>query len=111
MPLYEVIPLEQIIGTCCVMDLNTHCKGRPKGVQEKDVYVCEYRLDKTAHLFYKISRPRYAIVHSRYIGFSCCHPSVLSIDNGFHRDGQLCVLVAFRILQTISNRVRLVDHI
>ena len=58
MPLYEVIPLEHIIGTCCVMDLNTHCKGRPKGVLERDVYVCEYRLDKTAHLFYKISRTR-----------------------------------------------------
>jgi histone-lysine N-methyltransferase ASH1L len=56
MPLYEMIPLETIIGSCCVMDLNTYCKGRPKGMREQDIYVCEYRLDKTAHLFYKISK-------------------------------------------------------
>ncbi|XP_050785986.1 histone-lysine N-methyltransferase ASH1L isoform X5 [Gopherus flavomarginatus] len=58
-PLYEIIPLEAVVGTCCVLDLYTYCKGRPKGVKEPDVYICDYRLDKSAHLFYKIHRNRY----------------------------------------------------
>ncbi|XP_052100280.1 histone-lysine N-methyltransferase ASH1L-like isoform X2 [Mytilus californianus] len=66
MPLYEMIPLETIIGSCCVMDLNTYCKGRPKVMREQDIYVCEYRLDKTAHLFYKISKHPYAINTKSY---------------------------------------------
>ena len=59
MPLYDIIPLEAVLGTCIVMDLPTYCKGRPKGVREQDVYVCEYRLDKTAHLFHKISKNKW----------------------------------------------------
>ncbi|XP_064620312.1 uncharacterized protein LOC135483383 isoform X2 [Lineus longissimus] len=59
-PMYDVIPLNAIFGACHVLDLNTYCKGRPKGViKEEDVYICEYRLDKTAHVFYKISRSKY----------------------------------------------------
>ena len=27
MPLYEIIPLEAVVGTCCVLDLYTFCKG------------------------------------------------------------------------------------
>ncbi len=57
-PLYEIVALQYIAEGCCVLDLQTYCKGRPKGVQERDVYICEYRLDKTAHLFYKITRPK-----------------------------------------------------
>lgn len=26
-PLYEIIPLEAVVGTCCVLDLYTYCKG------------------------------------------------------------------------------------
>ncbi|CAG2223928.1 ASH1L [Mytilus edulis] len=66
MPLYEMIPLETIIGSCCVMDLNTYCKGRPKVMRDQDIFVCEYRLDKTAHLFYKISKHPYAINTKSY---------------------------------------------
>ncbi|KAJ8354835.1 hypothetical protein SKAU_G00224020 [Synaphobranchus kaupii] len=60
-PLYEIIPLEAVVGMCCVLDLYTYCKGRPKGVKEQDVYICDYRLDKSAHLFYKIHRNRYPV--------------------------------------------------
>lgn len=28
MPLYEIIPLEAVVGTCCVLDLYTYCKGK-----------------------------------------------------------------------------------
>ncbi|KAJ8304065.1 hypothetical protein KUTeg_017648 [Tegillarca granosa] len=55
-PIYEIVSFDMIIGHCCVMDLNTYCKGKPKGIRDQDVYICEYRLDKTAHLFYKISK-------------------------------------------------------
>ncbi|OCT66773.1 hypothetical protein XELAEV_18043024mg [Xenopus laevis] len=65
-PLYEIIPLEAVVGTCCVLDLYTYCKGRPKGVKEQDVYICDYRLDKSAHLFYKIHRNLYTVCTKTY---------------------------------------------
>ncbi|XP_060614135.2 histone-lysine N-methyltransferase ASH1L isoform X1 [Anolis sagrei] len=65
-PLYEIIPLEAVVGTCCVLDLYTYCKGRPKGTKEPDVYICDYRLDKSAHLFYKIHRNRYPVCTKTY---------------------------------------------
>ncbi|VVC87422.1 unnamed protein product [Leptidea sinapis] len=39
--------------------------GRPVGASEAHVYICELRVDRTAHLFTKISRPKYPI---------CCKP-------------------------------------
>ncbi|XP_013868611.1 histone-lysine N-methyltransferase ASH1L isoform X2 [Austrofundulus limnaeus] len=66
MPLYEIIPLDAVVATCCVLDLYTYCKGRPKGVKEQDVYICDYRLDKSAHLFYKIHRNRYPVCTKPY---------------------------------------------
>ncbi|KAG8542690.1 hypothetical protein GDO81_026267 [Engystomops pustulosus] len=65
-PLYEIIPLEAVVGTCAVLDLYTYCKGRPKGVKEQDVYICDYRLDKSAHLFYKIHRNRFPVCTKTY---------------------------------------------
>ncbi|KAJ8334994.1 hypothetical protein SKAU_G00406330 [Synaphobranchus kaupii] len=65
-PLYEIIPLEAVVGMCCVLDLYTYCKGRPKGVKEHDVYICDYRLDKSAHLFYKIHRNRFPVCTKPY---------------------------------------------
>ncbi|XP_033980608.1 histone-lysine N-methyltransferase ASH1L isoform X1 [Trematomus bernacchii] len=66
MPLYEIVPLESVVATCCVLDLYTYCKGRPKNVKEQDVYICDYRLDKSAHLFYKIHRNRYPVCTKPY---------------------------------------------
>ncbi|XP_075464260.1 histone-lysine N-methyltransferase ASH1L isoform X3 [Ascaphus truei] len=65
-PLYEIIPLEAVVGTCCVLDLYTYCKGRPKGDKEQDVYICDYRLDKSAHLFYKMHRNRFPVCTKSY---------------------------------------------
>ncbi|XP_056020790.1 uncharacterized protein LOC125649572 isoform X3 [Ostrea edulis] len=66
MPIYEIIPFDAIVGSCCVMDLNTFSKGRPKGTREQDIFICEYRMDKTAHLFYKISKQPYIINTKSY---------------------------------------------
>jgi len=35
-------------------------------VKEQDVYICDYRLDKSAHLFYKIHRNRYPVCTKPY---------------------------------------------
>lgn len=37
MPLYEIIPLEAVVGTCCVLDLYTYCKGKETERAEKHV--------------------------------------------------------------------------
>ena len=55
-PSFEIIPMDLVMGKCIVMDPNTFSKGRPKGFKEQDVYVCEHRVDKTAHLFHKIQK-------------------------------------------------------
>ena len=55
-PIYEVLPLDTIWKQCWVMDLPTYCKGRPIGAVEEHVYICEYRVDKKAHLFDKIPK-------------------------------------------------------
>ncbi|ESO96362.1 hypothetical protein LOTGIDRAFT_143999 [Lottia gigantea] len=66
LPTLEIVPVEVMVGTCCVMDLYTYCKGRPKLVKEKDIYICEYRVDKTAHLFYKVVKNWYPINTKSY---------------------------------------------
>ncbi|KAL3215283.1 hypothetical protein MRX96_006554 [Rhipicephalus microplus] len=65
-PLYEILPLECVAGACWVLDLATYCRGRPKGATEKDVYICEYRVDKSARLFYKINKPRFPFCMKSY---------------------------------------------
>ncbi|XP_069704596.1 uncharacterized protein ash1 isoform X2 [Periplaneta americana] len=65
-PLYEVVPLDLIMGHCWVLDLNTYCKGRPVGAPEEHIYICEYRVDKSAHLFSKIAKPRHSICTKTY---------------------------------------------
>lgn len=52
-----------------MLDTKTLCSfpaGRPKNVKEQDVYICDYRLDKSAHLFYKIHRNRYPVCTKQY---------------------------------------------
>lgn len=65
-PLYEAVPVELIMEHCWVLDLNTYCKGRPIGASEKHVYICEYRVDKTARLFSKVSKSKYPICTKSY---------------------------------------------
>ncbi|KAF2353483.1 SET domain [Trinorchestia longiramus] len=60
-PLCDILPLDMIVNHCWVLDLNTYCRGRPIEAQEEHVYVCEYRVDKSARVFSKISKPKYPI--------------------------------------------------
>lgn len=65
-PLYEVVPVELIMSLCWVLDLNTYCKGRPIGADEEHIYICEYRVDKSARLFSKISKSKYPVCTKTY---------------------------------------------
>lgn len=65
-PLYEVVPIELIMGRCWVMDLNTFCKGRPTDSIESHVYICELRVDRAARLFSKISKNPYPVCQKSY---------------------------------------------
>lgn len=54
-PLYEKLSLDLIMGRCWVLDPATFCKGRPVSCEELHVYICEFRVDKAARIFTKIS--------------------------------------------------------
>lgn len=60
-PLYEAVPVELVISHCWVMDLNTFCKGRPIGAPEQHIYICEYRVDKGAKMFSKVSKSKFPV--------------------------------------------------
>ncbi|GLG95421.1 Histone-lysine N-methyltransferase ash1 [Gryllus bimaculatus] len=62
----RVVPLDLIMGHCWVLDLNTFCKGRPVGASEEHIYICEYRVDRSAHLFTKIAKPRHTVCTKAY---------------------------------------------
>ena len=58
---YDILPLRNIRGHCYVIDKKSYCEGRPKDYTgEKDLYICEYELDK---LFRELRR----ITHRRFV--------------------------------------------
>lgn len=65
-PLYEVVPIELVMGRCWVLDTTTFCKGRPVNSVESHVYICELRVDKAARLFSKISKNPYPVCTKSY---------------------------------------------
>lgn len=65
-PLYEVVPIDLIMGRCWVLDPTTFCKGRPVDCEESHVYICELRMDKAARLFSKISKQQYPVCTKSY---------------------------------------------
>lgn len=65
-PIEEAIPIWAVAGRCWVLDPTTFCKGRPIDAVEEHVYICEYRVDRTARLFSKNSRTRFPICTRRF---------------------------------------------
>ncbi|XP_065200673.1 uncharacterized protein LOC135831812 isoform X2 [Planococcus citri] len=53
-PLYEAVPLDLIMGQCYVLGLSTYRKGRPIDSDPEHIYICEYRVDKQARVFYRL---------------------------------------------------------
>ena len=50
------VSVNEVKGICLVLNLGSYCKGRPKGVEEQDIYICEYRIDRYAKAFTKIAK-------------------------------------------------------
>ncbi|KAL1139328.1 hypothetical protein AAG570_006314 [Ranatra chinensis] len=48
------MPLNQVLGRCCVLSVKDYFRSKPEGVDEKDVYVCESRYSARARAFKKI---------------------------------------------------------
>ena len=65
-PIYEQIPIWAVAGRCWVLDPTTFCKGRPTDAVEEHVYICEYRVDKTARLFAKVARNKFPFCTKRF---------------------------------------------
>lgn len=68
-PLYEVVPLDLIMGHCYVLDLNTFCKGRPIGASVEHIYICEYRVDKAARVFAKVAKSKQTQICTKSYAF------------------------------------------
>ncbi|CAG9839830.1 unnamed protein product [Diabrotica balteata] len=51
---YVAVPLEEVIGRCCVVNVKHYFTMRPEGYDPKDVYVCESRYRTRTRLFKKI---------------------------------------------------------
>lgn len=65
-PIYEAIPIWAVAGRCWVLDPTTFCKGRPIDAVEEHVYICEFRVDRTARLFSKNARSKFPICTRRF---------------------------------------------
>ncbi|CAH1403720.1 unnamed protein product [Nezara viridula] len=48
------IPLNQVLGRCCVLSVKDYFRSKPEGVSEKDIYVCESRYSSRQRAFKKI---------------------------------------------------------
>ncbi|XP_033610687.1 protein polybromo-1 isoform X6 [Cryptotermes secundus] len=51
---HVAIPLDQVLGLCCVLSVKDYFRSRPEGFTDKDVYVCESRYSTKARAFKKI---------------------------------------------------------
>lgn len=51
---HVAIPLNKVLGRCCVLSVKDYFRCKPEGFEEKDVYVCESRYSSRARAFKKI---------------------------------------------------------
>uniref|UniRef100_A0A1B6CN38 Protein polybromo-1 n=1 Tax=Clastoptera arizonana TaxID=38151 RepID=A0A1B6CN38_9HEMI len=51
---HVAIPLNQVLGRCCVLNVKDYFRFKPDSFEEKDVYVCESRYSSKARAFKKI---------------------------------------------------------
>ncbi|KAI0987287.1 hypothetical protein GJ496_008847 [Pomphorhynchus laevis] len=58
-PLCRTLTLDSVGPECHILDLHTFLKGKPRSTSEADLYVCEHRMDKTHHVFSRISKNKY----------------------------------------------------
>ncbi|XP_002121834.2 uncharacterized protein LOC778906 [Ciona intestinalis] len=58
-PFHEIVPLEAVVSICCLMDFETYCLGRPKGVKDEDIYICQHRVDLSFRIVERVIKTRY----------------------------------------------------
>ncbi|XP_065205528.1 histone-lysine N-methyltransferase ash1-like [Planococcus citri] len=68
-PLYEAVPLDLIMGQCYVLGLSTYRKGRPIDSDPEHIYICEFRVDKQARVFYRLPSPKQPKVCTKNYAF------------------------------------------
>ncbi len=56
------------------------CRGRPVGAVEEHVYICEYRVDKTARLFNRIARTKHPVC-TKWFAFDCFDEKLKPVRN------------------------------
>ncbi|CAF4678508.1 unnamed protein product [Rotaria sp. Silwood1] len=60
----DPLPISSIVRPCFVMDIGTYCKGKPisdnsSRVLSSDLFICEYRVDKSARTFTRLLKARH----------------------------------------------------
>jgi hypothetical protein len=67
--IHVAIPLDQVLGLCCVLSVKDYFRSKPDGFADKDVYVCESRYSTKARAFKKIKVPFFAVWYNGQITF------------------------------------------
>lgn len=66
----DPLPISCFVRPCYVLDLTTYCKGKPindnsSRVLASDLFICEFRVDKTARTFSRLSRAKYLTINTK----------------------------------------------
>jgi len=67
----DPVPIQSIVRPCFVLDIKTYTKGKPISdnstrVLPSDIFVCEYRVDKTARTFTRFKSKHFGINTKSY---------------------------------------------
>jgi hypothetical protein len=66
----DPLPISCFVRPCFVLDMGTYCKGKPisdnsSRILSSDLFVCEFRVDKSARNFSRLIRSRNLIVNTK----------------------------------------------
>ncbi|UJR25931.1 hypothetical protein I4U23_007279 [Adineta vaga] len=66
----DPLPISSIVRPCFVLDIGTYSRGKPindnsSRVLSSDLFMCEYRVDKTARTFTRLSKSRNLAINTK----------------------------------------------
>ncbi|CAF1039536.1 unnamed protein product [Rotaria sordida] len=66
----DPLPISSIVRPCFVLDIGTYCKGKPisdnsSRVLSSDLFICEYRVDKSARTFTRLLKSRHYGINTK----------------------------------------------
>lgn len=96
-PLYDTLPIEAVVGRCAVLDASAYVKGRPRhpAYRESDVYICEFKVDKSQRLFERITSKQKYYLNTAPYAFAL-FPHKTKITRNFTVSFILKCLLTFR---------------